>query len=359
MMSTADKHIAGPESTTTSQSMDNKHPPSPSPQHPVAQERMPGAYANINDSKSNALMDGELGNAPESSAPSTGTGLFKRALSKDNRLPARRFFSAYAQTWIGMSPLWLMGEAVLPNKKVGTQFNKGRKNLVSAAEEVRQAVSTSGKDVVVIIDEKLRGSGEGGRQIAERTAEVIKAAGENAVLVVTTSLDKLSQLSPTKDGDKGKASSKAPQFNLNKLAHDPELKRTLKRHGRDALVLLDNGLKHPVVITGVSGFARTRGIPHADALLRLASLGLGKILRAMPEDIQEEVSEHVEAKIEEIDAEDLERRSTFEERQEAESIGQAAEKAPTPKVEGDVPNQDGGQTDPYAEMKKKNDCIVM
>lgn len=69
-----------------------------------------------------------------------------------------------------------MGEAIIPGKKVGSQFNKGRKNLATAAEEVGRAVTTSGKDVVVIIDEKLRSTG-GGKQVAERTAEVIKAAG--------------------------------------------------------------------------------------------------------------------------------------------------------------------------------------
>lgn len=173
---------------------------------------------------------------------------------------------------------------------------------------------------------------------------------------MTTSLDKLSQFSSAKDGDKGKESSK---FDLHKLANDPELKRTLKKHSRDALVLLDNALKHPVVVTGVSRFARTRGIPHADALLRLASLGLGRILRAMPEDIQEEVSEHVEARIEEIDAEELERRSTLEERQEAELVGKTAEKASTPKIEGAPPATGDGQTDPYAEMRKKNECTIM
>lgn len=78
----------------------------------------------------------------------------------------------------------------------------------------------------------------------------------------------------------------------------------------------------------------------------------------MPEDIQEEVSEHVEAKIEEIDAEELERMSTPEERQEADSLGKVAEQAHTPKVEGET-STSGKKDDPYADMRKKNECIVM
>lgn len=130
----------------------------------------------------------------------------------------------------------------------------------------------------------------------------------------------------------------------------------MQKHSRDALVLLDNTLKNPVVVTGVSGFARSRGIPHADALLRLASLGLGRILRTLPEEMQEEVSERLEAHIEEIDAEELERRSTQEERIEADSISKASEKAQTPKVEGAPP---GDKDDPYSEMKKRNECLIM
>ena len=80
-----------------------------------------------------------------------------------------------------------MGEALLPNSKFGAQFSKGRRNLASAAEEVREMVATSGRDVVVIVDEKIlklkesgKGKGEGGGkagEVAERTAEVLKAVG--------------------------------------------------------------------------------------------------------------------------------------------------------------------------------------
>jgi hypothetical protein len=56
---------------------------------------------------------------------------------------------------------------------------------VDSASEIRELVVTNSKDVVVIIDEKLRGKGEGSRQMAERTAEVIKAAGCAHSLFVT------------------------------------------------------------------------------------------------------------------------------------------------------------------------------
>lgn len=66
-----------------------------------------------------------------------------------------------------------MGEALTPGMKIGTQFKKGKANLMGAAEEIRIAVSTSGRDIVVIIDEKLIA----GKIDTGKTAEVLKAAG--------------------------------------------------------------------------------------------------------------------------------------------------------------------------------------
>ena len=171
------------------------------------------------------------------------------------------------------------------------------------------------------------------------------------MVVVTSSLEKLSAQFADAKGE-GSSKGKKVAFDLKSFANDEDLKRTLNKHGRDALVLLDRGLKHPVVVTGVSRFAKTRGIPHADALLRLASLGLGKILRAFPEEVQDAVGDTVEAKIEEIDAEELERASLQEEKQEADEIGKASGKAPEPKIEE-------GNGDPYSEMRKKTECIIM
>lgn len=352
-------------------------PPSPPPQHPATQSfTMPGG---LNDDKGKAKMTGNTdmndvgttGPPPGPSGPAhntsnrAGPSFLSRTFSTQNRASYKRFFSAYAQTWLGLSPLWLMGEAVIPGAHVGSQFNKGRKKLVDAAEEVRKAVASGAKDVVVIVDEKFRmglkggkdgKDGEGdGRKMVERTAEVIKAAGENAILVVTTSLEKLStSLDSQKSKTHGKNNSTT--IDLRALASSPALRASVKKHGRDALVLLDDALHHPVVVTGVAEFARTRGIPHADALLRLASLGLQKILKAIPLEEAHEAADHVEAHIEELDAEELERQSTQEERAESVRFGEAARDSPDPRVEGKGPKDD---EDPYEALRRKSQCTVM
>jgi hypothetical protein len=66
-----------------------------------------------------------------------------------------------------------MGEALSPGAKVGTQFKKGTANLMGAAEEIRAAVSTTSRDIVVIVDGKLRA----GKIGTAKTAEILKAAG--------------------------------------------------------------------------------------------------------------------------------------------------------------------------------------
>jgi hypothetical protein len=42
-----------------------------------------------------------------------------------------------------MTPIWLMGEAILPGAKVGGTFKKGTKKLFNVAEELREALMTS------------------------------------------------------------------------------------------------------------------------------------------------------------------------------------------------------------------------
>lgn len=136
----------------------------------------------------------------------------------------------------------------------------------------------------------------------------------------------------------------------------PQLKRVVAGNSRDVIVILDKGLRHPVVVTGVTQFAKSKGIPHADALLRLASLGLTKLLAAMP-DVP---LEGVEAVVEEVDAAELERTSTQEARDKAEIVGKNGT-GPPPKVEVD-PNPAGNASDsadPYAKMKKESQCVVM
>lgn len=68
----------------------------------------------------------------------------------------------------------------------------------------------------------------------------------------------------------------------------------------------DGAKHHPIV----AEFARTRGNPHTDALLRLASLGLRRILKVIPLEKAREATDHVEAHIKKLDAEELERQST-------------------------------------------------
>lgn len=169
---------------------------------------------------------------------------------------------------------------------------------------------------------------------------------EHAILVVTTSLEKLAAQIPQAQVLEGSLKG----FDLKDLANDPNLKQMLQRNSRDAIVLLDKALKHPVVITGVSQFAKSKGIPHADALFRLASLGLSKILNAIPEETKDSVlGQELRNGIAEIDAAELERRSTMEERDEAAKVGKVAETT-TPAVE---------IGDPYAELRKKNECNIM
>ncbi|EJD42988.1 hypothetical protein AURDEDRAFT_114857 [Auricularia subglabra TFB-10046 SS5] len=257
--------------------------------------------------------------------------------ASENWRTAKRFLSAYAQTWVGMSPLWLMGEAVVPGQNVGGMFKRGTANLRSAAVDIQRAVSTSAKDIVVIIDERVQETKTGGVTELAKASEVIKAAGENALLVVTTSLEKAQE-----------------ELRAHKEL-SPQLKKAVTKNSRDVVIILDKALKNPVVVTGISKFAATKGIPHADALLRLASLGLTKILAAMPE-VQ---LEGLEAVVEEVDAAELERQASPEAREKAEKAGRQGD-GPPPKVEVD-PNPPRGATDadPYAKMKKDTQCTVM
>ena len=114
------------------------------------------------------------------SPPAYNPGVKKQTDQAENRhrhsRPAQHFLSAYAHTWLGLSPLWLAGEALTPGTRVGSQFRRGRRKLIAAAAEVRAVVTDDAADVVVIVDEKLRATGHG-KEIAARTAEVVKAAG--------------------------------------------------------------------------------------------------------------------------------------------------------------------------------------
>lgn len=128
----------------------------------------------------------------------------------------------------------------------------------------------------------------------------------------------------------------------------PQIKKIVTKHGKDVVILVDKALKNPIVITGVSRFARSKGIPYSEGLLRLASMGLAKILAALPDEVEEEVENEIRKdaadkkkhevpgkrwEVEEMDAEELERSSSIEAQNEAKDAGQLGG---NPKVEGDT-----------------------
>ena len=49
---------------------------------------------------------------------------------------ARPLAAALTIAWLGMSPLWVMGEALTPGRKVGTSFLKGTSELQVAAADL-------------------------------------------------------------------------------------------------------------------------------------------------------------------------------------------------------------------------------
>jgi len=251
-----------------------------------------------------------------------------------------------------MTPLWLMGEALVPGVKVGTTFLGGTKKLRGVAEELRDSLGISSEDVVVILDkhfkfnkshntsqpagtsdttgkdDKRKSSAfDGFDEQSRRAAEVIRAAGESAIVAVSTSLQ-------------------GAQSQIH--GSSPQMKKAIAKHGKDVVILVDKALKNPVVITGVSRFARSKGIPYSEGLLRLASMGLAKILAAMPEELEEEVEAEIRKdaadkkkhevpgkrwEVEELSAEELERTSTAEAQQEAANAGKLGG---DPKVEGET-----------------------
>lgn len=122
-LSRCPKHIKNPSWTCSTMSSDKKsssRPPSYS-----------GSSNDPFDSKSqSSTKSPKL--SPEPDRPKvnrSGTG--------------KRAFSAYAQTWIGMTPVWLMGEALIPGVKVGTTFKGGARKLLASGEEILEMIGAS------------------------------------------------------------------------------------------------------------------------------------------------------------------------------------------------------------------------
>lgn len=180
----------------------------------------------------------------------------------------------------------------------------------------------------------------------------------NAIVVVTTSL----------------LESKS-QFEKNA----PSLKHTCLKNSKDVVVILDKAIKHPIVVTGVTKFAKSKGIPRPEAILTVAALGLSKLMNILGEAEEEARAELAKLEAEAaaavgsggasssgggeglivIDAQDFERTVPNEETMRAEEIGKAA--APSP---DEVPSSaPGAFPDSKGEGKgkgKKDDgCIIM
>lgn len=220
---------------------------------------------------------------------------------------------------------------------------------------------------------------------------------EHALLIVTTSLEKIQA-----------------DLTSSKSTLAPQIKSSINKNGRDVILIMDKALKNPIVVTGVNGFARSKGIPHADALLRLASLGLSRILRAMPPEsdcagveqvdnvnlagndgdkpkergrskskakAKTKTNEEKENKknvnpesgdpydeyviIEEMTADELERSSTHEEGVEADEVEMSGKGVEKPEVvqgsSGAVPmegHDNEKKEDPYEKMRKRTQCPV-
>lgn len=271
----------------------------------------------------------------------------------------KKVITAYGKTLVGMSPIWLMGEA-LTGRKVGSQFRRGKGDLVAAAEELRGILTDSAKDILVVVDDKLRTQ----KDETVKTAEVLRSAGEDVIVVVTSSL----------------LESKS-QFEKNA----PGLKHTVLKNSKDVVIILDKAIKHPIVVTGVTKFAKSKGIPRPEAILTLAALGIGKLVKIVEaaeadakrelEILEEEARRAAlaadrattpgggDSEIVVVDATEFEKNAPREETKAAEEIGKnAADPAPgQPSTSGES-SMPGGLPDKgkgKAKEKKDDGCVMM
>jgi hypothetical protein len=155
----------------------------------------------------------------------------------------------------------------------------------------------------------------------------------------------------------------------------PHLKASLLTHSKDVVIVIDKALKNPLVITGVTKFAKAQGIPHPEAMLRVASLALNKVIVIINEEegkAKEEVerikSEEVaklrgaagsssDAVIVEYDAEELQRTASAEAVSEAGKVGKVAEDTQQPTVR-QQPEASTSKGKGHIKEKDGN-CIIM
>ncbi len=152
----------------------------------------------------------------------------------------------------------------------------------------------------------------------------------------------------------------------------PHLKASLLTHSKDVVIVMDKALKNPLVITGVKKFAKAQGIPQPEALLRVASLALNKVLVIINEEegkAKEEVERiklHEEAKLRgasagsdaviiEYDAEELQKYATTEAVSEASKVGKIVEDSQQSKDQQPEASTSKGK----GKAKEKSDCIIM
>ncbi len=161
----------------------------------------------------------------------------------------------------------------------------------------------------------------------------------------------------------------------------PALKYTVLKNSKDVVVILDKAIKHPIVITGVTKFAKAQGIPRPEAILTLAALGIGKLVKVCEaaeadaklelERFEEDTRRAAEASdrattpgggdsdIVVIDATEFERNAPKEETKAAADIGKnAADPVPSsgePSMPGGIPDKGKGK----AKEKKDDGCVAM
>ncbi|KAG8805696.1 hypothetical protein FRC18_006536 [Serendipita sp. 400] len=274
----------------------------------------------------------------------------------------KRMITAAGKTVIGAHPIFLMGEAIT-GRKVGSQFRKGKSELGAAAEELLGILGDSAKDVLVIVDEKLQAQ----KEETTKTADVLRSAGTDAIVVVTTSL----------------IESKT-QFEKNA----PGLKYAVLKNSKDVVVIVDKAIKHPIVVTGVTKYAKANGVPRPEAVMTIAALCVGKLVKVLEKAEGEALAElerlnlesqQAEARAQQlvgehggesssgsagdvvvIDASDFEKTTSKEDTKAAKEVGRTAAHAPGAEANtATTTKESADRKGKGKENKEDGGCVIM